>query len=158
VTFMIDANGILNVTARDERTGREQSIDVKPSYGLTDNEIERMLEESIDFAEEDVSARLLIEARNDGAALLQATRKALDRTTPAAEEHAPIEAALVRLEDALRQTDHHRIRDLTDELNQVTTPLAQRIMDTSIREALERKRVEEVLQTHGETDGTEMDR
>ena len=79
VTFMIDANGILNVTARDERTGREQSIDVKPSYGLDDEQIERMLEESIDHAEEDVSARLLIEARNDGEALLRATRKALAR-------------------------------------------------------------------------------
>jgi Fe-S protein assembly chaperone HscA len=145
VTFMIDANGILNVTARDERTGREQSIDVKPSYGLTDNEIERMLEESIDHAEEDVSARLLIEARNDGDALLQATRRAVDRAAPDAEERARIDAAMSRLATSLRETDHNRIRELTDELNQVTTPLAQRIMDTSIKDALERKRVEEVL-------------
>ena len=145
VTFMIDANGILNVTARDERTGREQSIDVKPSYGLTDTEIERMLEESIDYAEEDVTARLLIEARNDGEALLQATRSALDRTAPDAAERADIEAAMARLADALRDTDHNRIRDLTDALNRVTTPLAQRIMDASIKDALERKRVEEVL-------------
>ncbi len=145
VTFMIDANGILNVTARDERTGREQSIDVKPSYGLTDTEIERMLEESIDHAEDDVSARLLIEARNDGEALLQATRRALDRAALEATERAGIDAAMARLDEALRETDHNRIRDLTDELNRVTTPLAQRIMDTSIKEALERKRVEEVL-------------
>lgn len=145
VTFMIDANGILNVTARDERTGREQSIDVKPSYGLTDDAIERMLEESIDHAEEDVGARLLIEARNDGEALLQATRKALSGTVPSSEEHARIDAARARLEAALSQTDYNRIRDLTEELNQVTTPLAQRIMDTSIKAALERKRVEEVL-------------
>jgi Fe-S protein assembly chaperone HscA len=153
VTFMIDANGILNVTARDERTGREQSIDVKPSYGLSDEEIERMLEESIDHAEEDVGARLLIEARNDGEALLQATRKSLAGAAVSPEEHRRIDAALARLEAALGQTDYNRIRDLTEELNQITTPLAQRIMDGSIKQALEHKHVEEVLEAHGEDDG-----
>jgi len=144
VTFMIDANGILNVTARDERTGREQSIDVKPSYGLDDEQIERMLEESIDHAEEDVSARLLIEARNDAEALLRAARKALTGSTIGADERAGIDAAIARLEAAMHATDYNRIRDLTDELNQVTTPLAQRIMDESIKQALEQKRVEEI--------------
>jgi len=144
VTFMIDANGILNVTARDERTGREQSIDVKPSYGLDDEQIERMLEESIDHAEEDVSARLLIEARNDGAALLRATRKALAGGAVTAAERAAIDAAIARLEGAMRDTDYNRIRDLTDELNQATTPLAERIMDESIKQALEQKRVEDI--------------
>ena len=71
VVFMIDANGILNVTARDVRTGRERSLDVKPSYGLTDEEVERMLEESIDFAEEDVAARLLAESRTEAATLVR---------------------------------------------------------------------------------------
>jgi molecular chaperone DnaK len=145
VTFMIDANGILNVTARDERTGREQSIDVKPSYGLTDEQIEHMLEESFDHAEDDVSARLLIEARNDGDSMLRATRKALVSATLDAEERAAIDTALARLEQAMQGTDYNRIRDLTDELNRVTTPLAQRIMDASIKEALERKSVDEVL-------------
>ena len=144
VTFMIDANGILNVTARDERTGREQSIDVKPSYGLDDEQIERMLEDSIDHAADDVSARLLIEARNDGEALLRATRKALAGAAVTAEERAAIDAAIARLESALGETDYNRIRDLTDELNQATTPLAQRIMDESIKQALEQKRVEEI--------------
>lgn len=145
VTFMIDANGILNVTARDQRTGREQSIDIKPSYGLTDEQVEHMLEESIDYAEEDVNARLLIEARNDAQALLRATRKALSSAAPDKEERARIDAAIAQLEAAARDTDYNRIRDLTDELNQVTTPLAQRIMDGSIKEALERKRVEDVV-------------
>jgi Fe-S protein assembly chaperone HscA len=144
VTFMIDANGILNVTARDERTGHERSIDVKPSYGLDDEQIERMLEESIDHAEEDVSARLLIEARNDGEALLRATRKALVGAQVTAEERAAIDTAIARLEAAMRETDYNRIRDLTDELNQATTPMAQRIMDESIKQALEQKRVEEI--------------
>jgi Fe-S protein assembly chaperone HscA len=144
VTFMIDANGILNVTARDERTGREQSIDVKPSYGLDDAQIERMLEESIDHAEEDVTTRLLIEARNDADTLLRATRKALDGSALGTDERAAIDAAIARLEAAMRATDYNRIRDLTDELNQATTPLAQRIMDASIKQALEQKRVEEI--------------
>jgi molecular chaperone DnaK len=144
VTFMIDANGILNVTARDERTGREQSIDVKPSYGLDDAQVERMLEESIDHAEEDVTTRLLIEARNDGDALLRATRKALAASSVGADERSAIDAASARLEAAMRATDYNRIRDLTDELNQLTTPLAQRIMDESIKQALEQKRVEEI--------------
>jgi Fe-S protein assembly chaperone HscA len=145
VTFMIDANGILNVTARDERTGREQSIDVKPSYGLTDEQVEHMLEESIDYAEADVSARLLIEARNDAEGLVRATRKALVSAAPDADERARIEAAMAQLEVAMQGTDYNHIRDLTDELNRLTTPLAQRIMDVSIKEALERKRVEDVV-------------
>ena len=77
VVFMIDANGILNVTARDVRTGREHSIDVKPSYGLTDEEVERMLEESIDLAEDDVAARLLIEARTEAATLVRQIERTL---------------------------------------------------------------------------------
>src|SRR5229473_249167 len=77
VTFLVDANGILNVTARDDRTGREHSVDVKPSYGLTDEEIERMLEESIDRGEEDLEQRLLIVARNDADQIMTALRKQL---------------------------------------------------------------------------------
>ena len=145
VTFMIDANGILNVAACDQRTGREQSIDVKPSYGLTDEQVEQMLEESFDHAEADVSARLLIEARNDADALLRATRKTMASATVEAQERGPIDAAITRLEAAMQETDYNRIRELTDQLNQATTPLAQRIMDSSIREALEHKRVEEVV-------------
>jgi molecular chaperone DnaK (HSP70) len=117
---------------------------VKPSYGLDDEQIERMLEESIDHAEEDVSARLLIEARNDGEALLRATRKALIGAQVTAEERAAIDTAIARLEAAMCETDYNRIRDLTDELNQATTPMAQRIMDESIKQALEQKRVEEI--------------
>jgi Fe-S protein assembly chaperone HscA len=145
VTFMIDANGILNVTARDERTGREQSIDVKPSYGLTDEQIEGMLEESIDFAEEDVHARLLIEARNDADGLLRGARKALADARLDESERAAIAAAMARLAAAVAGTDYNQIRDLNDELNRATTPLAQRIMDASIKAALERRHVEEVL-------------
>jgi Fe-S protein assembly chaperone HscA len=139
VTFMVDAKGILNVSARDARSGREQSVDVKPSYGLTDAEVERMLEESFDHAEEDVSARLLIEARNEADSILRATRQALARAQP--DERAAIEPLVGKLEAVAAQTDHNAIRDVVDELNQVSTPLAQRLMDASIRDALSQKRV-----------------
>ena len=77
VTFLVDANGILNVTARDQRTGREHSVDVKPSYGLTDEAIEQMLEEAIDLGEQDIEQRLLITARNDAEQIMTALRKQL---------------------------------------------------------------------------------
>ena len=143
VVFMIDANGILNVTARDVRTGKERSVDVKPSYGLTDEEIERMLEESIDHAEEDVAARLLAEARTDAETVLRQTERALRDSADLLE---PGEAALIRAAmDALRAgttgSDYNRIRELSDGLNETSTPFAQRIMSLSLKRALENKDV-----------------
>ena len=102
VTFLVDANGILNVTARDERTGREHSVDVKPSYGLTDDEIERMLEEAIDLGEEDLNQRLLIQARNDADQILAALRKQLAEygRLIGADEHATIDSLVKELDAA----------------------------------------------------------
>src|SRR5262249_22264568 len=143
VTFMIDANGILNVTATDIRTGRERSVDVKPSYGLTDEEIEHLLEESIDFAEEDVTKRLLIEARTEADTVIHATEKALREHASflIAGEENHIQTAMQDLKSAYQGEDYNSIRDLTENLSAVTTPLAQRIMDASIQEALEHKRL-----------------
>ena len=146
VTFMIDANGILNVTATDLRTGRERSVEVKPSYGLTDEEIEKLLEESMDFAEEDVTQRLLIEARTEADTVLHATEKALRQHTAllAVGEEMRILTAVRALQEARVGKDYNRIRDLTDVLSEATTPFAQRIMDTSIQEVLGQKRLSEV--------------
>jgi molecular chaperone DnaK (HSP70) len=77
VRFGVDANGILSVTATELRTGVEQTIEVKPSYGLTDEEVERMLLESFEHAEADIEARLLIEARNEAETVVRATEKSL---------------------------------------------------------------------------------
>lgn len=144
VTFLIDANGILNVTARDQRTGREHSVDVKPSYGLTDEEIEQMLEESIDLGEEDLEKRMLIAARNDAHQLLGALRKQLEEYEFLidAEERAQVEKVAKRLEAAEDGTDRASITDLVEELNELTTPFAERIMDHAIREALAKKSIE----------------
>ncbi len=143
VVFMIDANGILNVTARDVRTGKERSVDVKPSYGLTDEEIERMLEESIDHAEEDVAARLLAEARTDAETVLRQTERAL-RESPGlleAGEEEHIRAAMDALRAGAAESDYNRIRELSDRLNEISTPFAQRIMSMSLKRALENKDV-----------------
>jgi molecular chaperone DnaK len=146
VTFLIDANGILNVTARDQRTGREHSVDIKPSYGLTDEEIERMLEDSIDLGEQDLEQRMLIVARNDAVQLLNALTKQLGDygSLIQADERAGIEECALKLKDAQRGTDRAYISALVEELNQLTTPFAERIMDYAIGRALEKKSVEEL--------------
>ncbi|HSR57843.1 MAG TPA: molecular chaperone DnaK [Candidatus Binataceae bacterium] len=146
VTFLIDANGILNVTARDERTGREHSVDVKPSYGLTDEEIERMLEEAIDLGEQDLEQRLLITARNDAQQILSALSKQLGEWSHLVEpeERRTIDETARSLGAAEKGTDRELIAKLVEELNQLTTPLAERIMDAAIKQALEKKSVEEL--------------
>lgn len=146
VTFTIDANGILNVTARDERTGREHSTDVKPSYGLTDEEIERMLEEAIDLGEEDIETRLLIAARNDAEQLLAALRKQLEAYPElcAEDERDALEKKAAELEEARHGKDRERIGALVEELNQQSTPFAQRIMEFALKQALEKKTIGEI--------------
>ena len=143
VTFMIDANGILNVSATDLRTGLERFLEVKPSYGLTDEQVEQLLEESIDFAEEDIDQRLLIEARIEADTVLNATDKALSENASFLKdgEEEQIAQAVQKLREAHAGDDYDLIRDLTEELSQTTTPFAQRIMDTSIQEALGEKQL-----------------
>ena len=146
VTFMIDADGILSVSALDLRTGLERSIEVKPSYGLTDDEVEQLLEESIDFAEEDIEQRLLIEARTEADTVLNATHKALHQNAAFLRqgEEEQIAQAVQKLREALGGEDYDLIRDLTEELSEATTPFAQRIMDSSIQEVLGEKRLSEL--------------
>jgi molecular chaperone DnaK len=144
VTFLIDANGILNVTACDERTGREHSVDVKPSYGLTDDEIERMLERALDLGEQDLEERLLISARNDARQILTALYKQLAEWGDLAQpgERAAMEEGAKRLEAARNGGDRQLIANLVEELNRLTTPFAERIMDVAIKHALDKKSVE----------------
>ena len=146
VTFMIDANGILNVSATDLRTGLERSLEVKPSYGLTDEEVERLLEESIDFAEEDIEQRLLIEARTEADTVLHAAAKALSQNASFLQEGEEEQIAQVvqKVREACAGEDYDLIRDLTEELSQVTTPFAQRIMDSSIQGALGDKQLSDL--------------
>ncbi len=146
MTFLVDANGILSVTASDMRTGRERSIEVKPSYGITDEEIERMLEESFDHAEDDVMQRQLLESRVDADAILHATRQSLathaSRLEPGEGER--IEAAVAALQAARDGTDHIRIREAYDTLSTTTEPFAQRIMDAAIHDAVTGRPLEDI--------------
>jgi Fe-S protein assembly chaperone HscA len=147
VKFLIDANGILQVTARDLRAGTQQTVEVQPSYGLSDTEIERMLEESIEHAEEDFAERQLIEARTEADSILAATGKTLAGSR-AAElskvERAAIDASLARLRAATAGTDYKLIRERTDELNRATMHLAEILMNSALQAAVQGKRLDEV--------------
>ncbi|MEP6716141.1 MAG: Fe-S protein assembly chaperone HscA [Terriglobia bacterium] len=144
VRFLIDANGILNVTARDGRTGKEQSMDVKPSYGLTDEQVEAMIEASIDHAEEDFQAAQVAGARVDADAILAATDKAKRSDAWAAlsqEERRLIADAINQLHVAKNSDDHNVIRAAIDALNDATHSLAENMMNTAVSSALKGTKV-----------------
>src|SRR2546425_9601202 len=128
VQFQIDANGILSVTASELRTEIEQTIEVKPSYGLTDEEVEQMLIDSFEHAEADFEARLLIEARNEADTVVQATEKSLRRPDLAeiaaadldSGERERIDVALADLKAALSSDNREEIQQKTHSLNEAT--------------------------------------
>ncbi|HET8722362.1 MAG TPA: molecular chaperone DnaK [Nitrospira sp.] len=146
VTFLIDANGILNVRASDMRTGQSQSIEVKPSYGLSDAEVERMIEDSFKFAQEDVNARRLIEARLDAGALIATTEKSLAEGSRliGEKEAAAVRDALSALTAAKESTDPKTIRARMADLEQAAKPLSVALMDDSLKRSLQGKKVSEV--------------
>ncbi|MBV8552371.1 MAG: Fe-S protein assembly chaperone HscA [Acidobacteriaceae bacterium] len=145
VRFLIDANGILNVTARDARTGKEQSVEVKPSYGLTEEQVEAMIQESFDKAEEDLRERQVREARVEADNILAATGKAQKsdawKEMPA-EERAAIDAAKRDLESVYNSSDHRVINEKIEALNQATRQLAENMMNTAVRGALKGTKVD----------------
>ena len=147
VKFLIDANGILQVSAKDIRTGTEHTIEVQPSYGLYDNDIERMLEESIEYAEQDFAERQVIEARTEAEAILTATAKALmnpNAVNLSAPERAKIDLAVAALKEAVKGTDYKQIRKQMDDANHATEHLAELLMNSALQSALEGKKLAEV--------------
>jgi molecular chaperone HscA len=146
VTFQVDADGLLSVSAREATTGVEASVAVKPSYGLTDEEVTRMLRESIEHADEDVHLRALREQQVEGERMLSATEAALkeDPDLVPAEEVPAIESAVAGLKSALAGADHRAIKAAIDRVNRATEPLAARRMDRSIRRALTGKSVADI--------------
>ena len=147
VKFLIDANGILQVGAKDLRTGEQHSIEVQPSYGINDSEIERMLEESIEYAEQDFAERQLIEARTESESILSASTKALDNPQSvglSAEERAKIEASVAALQESVTGSDYKLIRKRIDELNHATEHLAELLMNSAVSLALEGRKLAEV--------------
>ena len=146
VNFLIDANGILNVTAKDIRTGEVQSVQVKPSHGLTDEEVETMIRESFQFAAQDIQARQVIEARTEADAIVKATEKALTRAKDliTVEEMATIKRSLEELQGTRAKDDHRLIRAGIADVEKATHHLAEVLMDATLKEALESKKLSEV--------------
>jgi Fe-S protein assembly chaperone HscA len=150
VQFQIDANGILSVTAAELRTSIAQTIEVKPSYGLTDDEVERMLLDSFEHAESDFAARLLIEAKNEAESVINATEKtlrspefpAVAASELAAGEQKRIEQALVGLKHVITSVDREAILQWTHVLNDATRHLAEVMMNRSVQAALAGKNIE----------------
>jgi Fe-S protein assembly chaperone HscA len=147
VGFLIDANGILQVQAREQRTDKAAAIEVKPAYGLSESDVERMIEESFTYAEADVETRMLIEARNEADTVLVHAARALKQGADlvAAAERADIEAAVAALRTARDGDDRDRIHEATTAVNRATEHLAEVLMDAALKGALGSKRATELL-------------
>jgi Fe-S protein assembly chaperone HscA len=147
VTFLIDANGILQVQAKEQRSGKAASIEVKPTYGLSEPDVERMIEDSFTYAEADVETRMLIEARNEADTVLtpagRALRQGAELVSPA--ERASIESAVAALRAARDSDDRDRLHEATTAVNRATEHLAEVLMDAALKGALGSKRAAEIL-------------
>jgi molecular chaperone DnaK len=148
VTFLIDANGILQVQAREQRTGKAASIEVKPTYGLTEAQVAQMVEDSFTHAEADVNARLLIETKTEAETVMNHVRRALSQgghlVSP--EELQRISRAIDALRAVECGTDRDAIRDRTIDLNHATEPLAQIMMDAALKGAVTSRRADQILE------------
>jgi len=145
VRFLIDANGILHVSAREQRSGKEAEIQVQPSYGLTDEQVENMILDSFDNAEKDLAERQLIEARNEAETILTALVKGRRNeawTMLGFSEQRKVDQLESQLRLAMSGSDYHQIRRAIDELNQATMHLAELMMDAAVGSALRGKNME----------------
>lgn len=144
ISFLINADGILLVKAKELRSGIEQEIEVRPQYGLTDAEVEKMLLDSITHAKDDMQQRALVEARTEGEQLLQVTEKFIAKNssilTPA--ELTATAEAMQALQLSLTMEDKDLIHAKTEALNEVTRPFAERAMDAAVSQALKGKMIE----------------
>jgi Fe-S protein assembly chaperone HscA len=149
VTFLIDANGILQVQAKEQRTGKAASIEVKPTYGLSEADVARMVEESFTYAEADVETRLLIETHNEADTVLTHVDRALRQAGPllAEGERQAIETAMAALRQARAGDDRDAIRDRTTDLNRATERLAEAMMDAALKGALGTRRAGEIMES-----------
>ena len=144
VRFLIDANGILNVTAKDQRTGKEQSVDVKPSYGLTDEQVEAMILESYEKAEDDFKARQVREARVEADSILAAVEKAKNNDAwweLSDEERHKVDLEINHLLTVYHAENHHLIMDHMERVNQATMKLAENMMNTAVSGVLKGTKV-----------------
>ncbi len=147
VTFQVDADGLLAVSAREQTTGVEAAITVKPSYGLADTEIARMLQESQAHAVDDMEARALAEAQVEGERMVAATMSALDADGDllAPQERASIDAAISAVRRLVAGADRHALHAAVAALNRATEEFAARRMDRSVSGALAGRSVDSLV-------------
>jgi molecular chaperone HscA len=138
---------MLQVQAREQRTGKAASIEVKPTYGLSEAQVAQMVEDSFTHAEADVNARLLIETKTEAETVMNHVRRALAQGGHllSDEERSLITDALGVLRAVEETGDRDAIRERTIELNRATEPLAQRMMDTALRDAVTSRRADDIL-------------
>ena len=143
VSFLINADGILVVKAKELRSEVEQSIEVKPQYGLTDDEVEKMLLESITHAKDDIAVRALVEAKTEGEQILAVTEKFLTKNASIIDKQELIATAqaMQNLQLALTMNDKNLIQSKIEELNEITRPFAERAMDAAVSGALKGKTI-----------------
>ena len=156
VTFLVDADGILQVMAKELTTGKEASVQVKPSYGLSEEQIEKMLYDSYEYAEEDLKQRQLVEARVEADRILSALRQALavDGGLLSADDRDEIDRSIGRLEEAMRGDDHAHIRLRTSQLDFQTKPFAEKRMNAGIARAIGGHQVSEIEEKVEHAKGT----
>ncbi|HEU5166042.1 MAG TPA: Fe-S protein assembly chaperone HscA [Chitinophagaceae bacterium] len=147
VSFLINADGILNVKAKELRSGVEQSIEVKPQYGLTDAEVEKMLMESIEHASEDIRIRALVEAKTEAQQLIDTTQKFLIKNGEflLTEEIDSTTKAINDLKDSLNSDNKDIIHQKTESLNEISRPYAERVMDMAINKAMSGKSIKDSI-------------
>ncbi len=147
VTFTMDADGILQVAAIDQRTGREQSISVKPTYGITEEQLDRMLKSSADSAAAEKEERMLIEERNESQMTLTATEKALKEAGDIIDEtdQIVIEEQIGKLREAMKNGDYVTLRAARERLEGAARPLASAAMSAAFARGLKGKKASEVL-------------
>jgi len=143
VAFLIDADGILKVSAKELRSGVEQSIEVKPQYGLTDEQVEQMLLDSLTHAKEDIATRALVEATTEAEQMLDTTSKFLVKYSAeiTAEEANTTAEAMQQLRDAIAAKDKNKVQAMTEHLNNISRPFAERVMDIALKEAMKGKKI-----------------
>ena len=143
ISFLINADGILVVNAKELRSGVEQSVEVKPQYGLTDEDVEKMLLDSMQHAKEDMVTRALTEAKTEAEQLLQTTEKFLQKNFEYLTKSEVTETSLAMqaLQLSLDMNDKNLVQTKTEELNDISRPYAERIMDTAVSKAMAGKKI-----------------
>ncbi len=143
VSFMINADGILTVSAKELRSGVEQTIEVKPQYGISDEDVEKMLLDSITHAKEDVDARALVEAKAEGEQLLKTTERFLQKNNAflSRDELLQTANAMQALQMAITMDDKNLMQTKHEELNDISRPYAERIMDEAVSAAMKGKSI-----------------